>query len=75
MINMLTNLLLFILGFVLVGIPLVAIVWVYKKYLVKTVLVNEKPWDWKTLKTVLVIECLGFGALSFWLLIQVFSFQ
>jgi len=54
---------------------LVAIVWVYKKYLVKTVLVNEKPWDWKTLKTVLVIECLGFGALSFWLLIQVFSFQ
>ena len=60
MINVLTNLLLFILGFVLVGIPLVAIVWVYKKYLVKTVL---------------VIECLGFGALSFWLLIQVFSFQ
>ncbi len=67
-----TNLLLLVSGLIVVGVPLIVIVWIYRKYIVKTAVANEKPWDWKILKNVLVIECIGFGAFSLWLLSQVF---
>ena len=67
-----TNLLLLASGLIIVGIPLITIVWIYRKYIVKTAVANEKPWDWKTLKIIVVIECIGFGVFSFWLLAQVY---